>query len=62
MKKIYIIAIISNLPIIIFIDNIILEVTSRSMLVIPDVRPVFVTAETDSKKVSKKLVPLKEDL
>ena len=52
-------AIISNLPMIIFTDNMILEAASRSMLVIPDVRPVFVTAETDSKKVSKKLVSSK---
>jgi hypothetical protein len=37
----------------------ILETTFRSMLVIPDVRPVFVTAETDSKNVSKKLLPSK---
>lgn len=44
---------------IIFTGNMILEATSKSMLVIPDVRPVFVSAETDSKKASKKLLPLK---
>jgi hypothetical protein len=44
---------------IIFTDNMILEDISKSMLVIPDVRPVFVIAETDSKKVSKKLLPSK---
>ena len=44
---------------IIFTDNIILEDMSKSVLVIPDVSPVFVTAETDSKKASKRLLPSK---
>ena len=29
------------------------------MVVIPDVKPVFVIAETDSKKESKRLLPLR---
>jgi hypothetical protein len=52
-------AIISNLPIIIFVIKIDFEIESNSTFVIPVERPVFVEAETDSKNASIKLVLVK---
>ena len=51
----YNIAIISNLPIIILKDNIILDIESKSIVVIPMDKPVFEMVEAVSNTVSIKL-------
>ena len=51
----YSIAMISNLPIIILKDNIILEIESKSVLVIPADKPVLEIVEAVSNTVSIKL-------
>ena len=53
--KMYNIAIISNLPIIILKDNIILDIESKSIVVIPIVKPLFEMVEAVSNIVSMKL-------
>ena len=54
--KMYKIAIISNLPIIILKDNIILDIESKSIVVIPMDKPVFEIVEAVSNTVSIKLL------
>ena len=54
--KIYRIAIISNLPNVIFSDNANLDMSSKSMVAIPTDKPVFETVEADSNSASIKLL------
>jgi hypothetical protein len=53
--KMYSMAIISNLPIIILKDNIILDIESKSIVVIPIVKPLLETVEAVSNITSIKL-------